>query len=182
MPEEQQKSFWPSDKRQLSRAWLMLDRFKALNGVRGGGTVVRRSVRAGPSRPWRALQHLGFQTVSTRQRNYAPLLRLPTLVITESAEGRCFLCERRLGARATPADVDRLPAWFASFLPFFAPVRRVPAQGCVSGRPLNRSPAMALIPPAARGLPLSSSPRSAAAMPPDNGRNGCSGRNCPSAV
>jgi hypothetical protein len=68
----------------------MLDRFKALNGVRGGGTVVRRSLRAGPFRLWRALQHLGFQTVSTRQRNYAPLLRLLTLVITESAEGRCF--------------------------------------------------------------------------------------------
>jgi hypothetical protein len=42
------------DKRKLSRAWLMLDRFKALKGVRGGGTVVHHSVRAGPSRPWGA--------------------------------------------------------------------------------------------------------------------------------
>ena len=51
-------------------------------------------------------------------------------------------------------DVDRVPFWFASFLPFFAPGRTVPAQGRVSGRPLNRSPAMALIPSAARWSPL----------------------------
>ena len=43
-----------------------------------------------------------------------------------------------------PADVDRVPFWFASFLPFFGPARTVPAQGCVSGQPLNRSLAMAL--------------------------------------
>src|SRR3954447_21424822 len=70
-----------------------------------------------------------------------------------------------------PADVDRVPAWFASFLPFSAPARTVPAQGCVSGQPLNRSPAMALTPSAVRWSPLSASPQSTAATPLDNGRD-----------
>jgi hypothetical protein len=53
-----------------------------------------------------------------------------------------------------PAGVDRLLAWFASLLPFFAPARTVPVQGCVSGRPSNRSPAMALNRPRLDGLPF----------------------------
>jgi len=49
-----------------------------------------------------------------------------------------FFCDRRLKAGAKPAAVDRMLAWFASFLPFLAPARMVPARGCVSGRPSNR--------------------------------------------
>ena len=66
---------------------------------------------------------------ATRSR---PLLRFLMLVTAGSAEGSWFPLRRRLRARAMPAGVDRLPAWFASVLPFLAPARMAPARGCVS--------------------------------------------------
>src|ERR1700720_108212 len=125
---------------------------------------------------------LGFETVSTRQQDHAPLLRFLMLVTAGSAEGSWFPLRSPVRGKSN-AGWRRSAACLVRFLlPFFAPGRTVPAQGCVSGRPSNRSLAMALTPPAARWLPPSSSPRSAAATPPDSGRDRCSGRNCRSAA
>ena len=66
-------------------------RVQGTQDVRCGGTEVRRpreldlSARAGHSKD------LGFETVSTRQHDHAPLLRFLMLVIAGSAEGRCFV-------------------------------------------------------------------------------------------
>src|SRR5580704_990157 len=87
--------------------------------------------------------------LSMRQSDYAPLLRFLMLVIAGSAEGRCFVLRLPAKGKSNTGDVDRVSAWLSCFLPLFAPARMVPAQGCVSRRPLNRSPAMALTPAAA---------------------------------
>jgi hypothetical protein len=73
--------------------WLLADNSVSLGGdkdVRCGGRVVRRpreldvSVLAGHSKD------LGFETVSTRQQDHAPLLRFLMLVTAGSAEGSWF--------------------------------------------------------------------------------------------